>query len=115
MKTSYTNMSRGEVAMVKATVEAMEARGYELSHAYDGEATIRTTTIDALLDVINSVEESSFVMVLKGASCQHRAAFWIVLGNDDSGEEVIANHSDVAAAEEAWSEAQAALFSGALS
>lgn len=108
---TYTpqHMTPGEAAMVKATVAAMEQRGYSLTHVWDGGEFVKTPTLDECLAAVDSVSESVIhVRKLDADPLTHhssRVAFFVVLGNDPTGEEVIADHSGVSDVEDATREA----------
>lgn len=80
------NMSEIEKNVITKVLESCLAAGYDLHSVYDGGENIDVCAIDAALEVIDSVGEST-IWLYKGIM----AGIYVVLGNDT---DVIADHTD---------------------
>jgi hypothetical protein len=96
------NMTKGEVRMIKLVCQYLINAGYAMNSVHDGEERIKTATVGAALDVVNSVEDSTVYLTRADDQKPAKIALYIVLGNDAEGSEVIADHTDCEIVESAW-------------
>lgn len=76
-----------ERAIIKHLIETMAAHGWTLHHVFDGEEDVHVSSVDAALDAVFSVDDSTLVF----ENDRHRR-HWVllILGN---GYDVISDYS----------------------
>lgn len=92
-------MTLGESTKLTEFLNAMVAKGWSLHSVSDGEDRTDTSTIDEVIKVVESVDESWIYIAAPESGKRH--TLFVVLGNDPDGGEVICDtsvHDDIEAA-----------------
>ena len=82
-------MTAGERKVLRAALVSIEKAGWTVTGVSDGETVETTATIDAALDVVDSVDDSRIKVT---GSDGARSWLQIVRGNAKDGSEIIADH-----------------------
>ena len=94
MDNTFNHMTTGEIEMIKLVVAYLGTEGYTLTGVDDGGELINVDTIADALEVVNSVQDSAvYLKGAKGAKPSY-IALYVILGNAESGEEVISDCTD---------------------
>lgn len=83
----------GEARVVRKLVKAALAAGYSVSVNDGEEWTVkRSTSTKVIFDALATTGEDR--LLLRDSEGNTAGSFWLIYGNDPSGEEVISDHSD---------------------
>jgi hypothetical protein len=103
----------GEARVVRKLVKAAIAAGYSVSVNDGGEWTVkRSTSTKTIFDALATTGEDTIRISAadpsKTTGWHGAGSFWLIYGNDPSGEELISDHSDNAVCEALYEAAHSA-------
>lgn len=86
--------STGEARVARKLVKAALAEGWSISVNDGYETTVhRSTNANEIIDALATTGEDTLTLHLP-VSGKPSGFFWLIYGNDPTGEELIADHSD---------------------